>query len=298
MPLELTLDGLEAPEWALAGVDLPKFDVRQMVARTKRAAKWMHFAPSNLFTGEIAPRAQQLLDEGLMDTGIVGVETWDEEIVSRVLQPHDNLRVRVVMPPQAKHQTIGVIASLADSLAAATEWEGVKAYFAQPSLQMVTVTCTEKGYGIENPAVEADIAEGPANPRHIMSTAAAGAWHRFQNGAHPLAFVSMDNCSENGKLFQEAVMAIVGEWASTGECETFAHGFSPPSLYCARSLCWLGPAGRQGERRICRVYERYEQNHLSVDYDRPNHAQTRPRHSGACIYTAFTVVSGHPYCPR
>jgi fructuronate reductase len=153
----------------------------------------MHFAPSNLFTGEIAPRAQQLLDEGLMDTGIVGVETWDEEIVSKVLQPHDNLRVRVVMPPKAEDQTIGVIASLADSLAAATEMEGVLAYFAQPSLQMVTVTCTEKGYGIANPAVEADLKDGPSKARHIMSIAAAGAWHRFNRGAQPLAFVSMDN---------------------------------------------------------------------------------------------------------
>ena len=116
----------------------------------------MHFAPSNLFTGEIAPRAQQLLDMGLMDTGIVGVETWDEEIVSKVLRPHDNLRMRVVMPPNAADRSMDVLASLADSLAAAQDWDAVLAYFAQSSLQMVTVTCTEKGYGIDNPAAEAD----------------------------------------------------------------------------------------------------------------------------------------------
>eukprot|EP01047_Picozoa_sp_COSAG01_P091119 COSAG01_NODE_22793_length_841_cov_0.695418_1_plen_209_part_01 len=146
----LTLDGLEESGWG--EITLPKFNVREMVARTKAGAQWMHFAPSNLFTGEIAPRAQELLDEGLMQTGIVGVETWDEEIVTKVLHPHDNLRLRVVMPPDVADQSISVIASLADSLAAATQWEGVLAYFAQPSLQMVTVTCTEKGYGIANPA--------------------------------------------------------------------------------------------------------------------------------------------------
>ena len=94
----LTLGGLQE-RGAWGSVALPRFDVPKMVAKTKASARWMHFAPSNLFTGEIAPRAQQLLNEGLMDTGIVGVETWDEEIVSKVLQPHDNLRIRVVMPP-------------------------------------------------------------------------------------------------------------------------------------------------------------------------------------------------------
>ena len=36
-----------------------------MVAKTKSAAQWMHFAPSNLFTAEIAPRAQALLSFGI-----------------------------------------------------------------------------------------------------------------------------------------------------------------------------------------------------------------------------------------
>jgi fructuronate reductase len=226
----LTLDGLEEKGWG--EITLPKFNVREMVARTKAGAQWMHFAPSNLFTGEIAPRAQELLDEGLMQTGIVGVETWDEEIVTKVLHPHDNLRLRVVMPPDVADQSISVIASLADSLAAATQWEGVLAYFAQPSLQMVTVTCTEKGYGIANPAVEADVEAGPGSrPSHIMSIAAAGAFHRFSHGgAAPLAFVSMDNCSENGKLFQEAVMSIISRWHAAGKVgDDFLSYMSDPS---------------------------------------------------------------------
>ena len=217
MPLHLTVDGLDdVAGWAETGINMPQFDVREMVAKTKAAAQWMHFAPSNLFTGEIAPRAQQLLDAGLMDTGIIGVECWDEEIVSKVMKPHDNLRLRVVMPPDATDGSIDVLASLADTLAAAEDWEQVLGYFAQPSLQMVTVTCTEKGYGIDNPGAEADMAAGPDSPGHIMAIAAAGAWHRFNHGAAPLAFVSMDNCAENGKLFQGAVMSIAETWAAAG----------------------------------------------------------------------------------
>ena len=121
------------------------------------------------------------------------------------------------MPPDSADTSVDVVASLADTLAAGADWERVLEYFAQPSLQMVTVTCTEKGYGIDNPAVEADLAAGPDKPSHIMSIAAAGAWHRFNHGAAPLAFVSMDNCAENGKLFQESVMAIVEHWAASGK---------------------------------------------------------------------------------
>ena len=121
MSLDLSLDGLADPGWAGTGITcapqprspplshrpapphphcsaadapprgrgrrrLPSFDVKQMVAKTKSAAQWMHFAPSNLFTAEIAPRAQALLEAGLMETGIIGVEAWDEEIVSKVMQ--------------------------------------------------------------------------------------------------------------------------------------------------------------------------------------------------------------------
>ena len=81
-----TLRTADAPPRGGGRRRLPSFDVKQMVAKTKSAAQWMHFAPSNLFTAEIAPRAQALLEAGLMETGIIGVEAWDEEIVSKVMQ--------------------------------------------------------------------------------------------------------------------------------------------------------------------------------------------------------------------
>ena len=66
------------------------------------------------------------------------------------------------------------------------------------------------------PVVEADIDEGPAHARHAMSMVAALLLERFQNGASPLAVVSMDNCSHNGEKLQASVMTVAKAWLEKG----------------------------------------------------------------------------------
>ena len=62
---------------------------------------------------------------------------------------------------------------------------------------MISFTITEKGYALYRPdgslmpVVQADIDEGPAHARHAMSMVAALLLERFQNGAYPLAVVSI-----------------------------------------------------------------------------------------------------------
>ena len=51
------------------------------------------------------------------------------------------------------------------------------------------------------PEVEKDLDGGPEQPKHVMSKVASLAYTRFKNGKYPIAFVSMDNCAENGKGF-------------------------------------------------------------------------------------------------
>ena len=66
------------------------------------------------------------------------------------------------------------------------------------------------------PVVQADIDEGPAHARHAMSMVAALLLERFQNGAYPLAVVSMDNCSHNGEKLQASVMTVAKAWLEKG----------------------------------------------------------------------------------
>jgi len=222
--VRLTRDSLSASVWKGTGVELPQFDVKEMVERTMKKPTWIHIAPGNLYVGEIAPIQEMLLESGSVREGIIGVETWDEEIVDKIYRPHDNLRIRVVMPPKGDNQ-IKVLASTAGVLfadpARPKEWEKVLKYFTEPSLQIVTITCTEKGYRVRSQNGEVleivmkDIKNGPAGVEHIMGKIAAFAYARYKAGSLPIAFVSMDNCSRNGKRLFEAVSFIAREWVSS-----------------------------------------------------------------------------------
>ena len=222
----LTREGLKNSKWKEIGVHLPQFNLEDMVKKTKEAPTWIHIAPSNLYIGEIAPIQQALLELGVVQEGIIGIETWDEEIVDKIYRPHDNLRLRIIMPPKEDSQ-ISVVASTADTIFADTnqpeEWERTLEYFAKPSLQMVSVTCTEKGYSTHDaqgnvyPVILEDIKNGTGKVIHLMSKIASFAYHRYKNGSAPIAFVSMDNCSKNGKKLSDAVSFIVKEWVYTAK---------------------------------------------------------------------------------
>ncbi|MFH1903914.1 MAG: mannitol dehydrogenase family protein [bacterium] len=222
----LTRKGLENPGWKDTGVCLPEFSMDDMLSRTKVYPTWIHIAPGNLYVAEIAPIQQALLESGEAREGIIGIETWDEEIVDRVYHPRDNLRISIAMSSKGENQ-IKLIASTADVLYADTsrqgQWKRTLEYFAKPSLQMVSVTCTEKGYKIHDsqgnvyPVILEDIKNGPGKATHLMSKIASFAYHRYKNGSTPIAFISMDNCSKNGEKLFDAVSFIAKEWIYTSK---------------------------------------------------------------------------------
>ena len=122
-----------------------------------------------------------------------------------------------------------VIASLACGLKASPsfpeDWASLKAIFAAPSLQMVSFTITEKGYALRDmrgeliPIARKDLEEGPASARHAMSVVTALLLHRYQQGAAPVAMVSMDNCSHNGEKLRNAVVEVTEAWVKAGFAE-------------------------------------------------------------------------------
>ncbi|MER2143639.1 MAG: mannitol dehydrogenase family protein, partial [Eubacteriales bacterium] len=92
----------------------------------------------------------------------------------------------------------------------------------KPSLQMLSFTITEKGYALHNmkgeltPVAEADIEAGPAAPKHAMGVVAALLLERFNAGKHPIAVVSMDNCSHNGEKLRAGVTEMARAWQAKG----------------------------------------------------------------------------------
>lgn len=211
--------------WEQAQVALPEFDWNQMCKKTEEAPVWVHFGAGNIFRGFIAVLQQRLLNEGLAESGIIAADTFDYDIIDDIYRPHDGMTLMVSLKPDGTMER-EVIASVARGVCAnvedAEEFGYLKGVFANPSLQMVSFTITEKGYALADlqgnyvPVVKADLEGGPEKARHAMSIVTALLLERYRHGGAPIAVVSMDNCSHNGEKLRSSIVTVAEEWGKRG----------------------------------------------------------------------------------
>lgn len=224
--MKLTLDGMKnQEEWKAAGIELPGYDVEAVSEKAKEAPGWVHFGIGNIFRVFIGGIADGLLEEGVLDRGITCVETFDYDVVDKIYKPYDNLGLNVILHGDGTRE-YKVLGALAEAVKAkssdAKQWNRLKEIFASPSLQMVSFTITEKGYALHKadgtwfPFVEADIEHGPDQATGAMAVLVAMLYERFKAGKHPIALVSMDNCSQNGAKLRESVLTMTNEWKKKG----------------------------------------------------------------------------------
>ncbi|MBO7639110.1 MAG: mannitol dehydrogenase family protein, partial [Treponema sp.] len=203
--MKLTVEGIKnTSEWEAKGYSLPKFDREKVESATRANPFWIHFGAGNIFRAFQANVVQELLNKGVLDRGLLVAEGYDYEIIEKMYRPHDNIGALVTLKSNGSVEKT-VVASIMESLTADSsndsDWKRLREVFRNPSLQMVTFTITEKGYLLKNaagvfmPGVEEDFASGPASPKSYMGKVVALLHERFENGALPVAMVSMDNCS-------------------------------------------------------------------------------------------------------
>lgn len=227
--MKLTEEGLKKRSlWEDAGYALPQYDRCRMAARTRTAPYWIHFGAGNIFRAFQANTVQTLLNENILDRGIIVSEGYDYEIIEKMNRPHDDYSILVTLKTDG---SIGktVVGSIAQSLALDSgnpaEFCRLKEIFSQDSLQMATFTITEKGYSLTDgtgaflPDVSADFAAGPAQPASYIGKVVSLLYHRFCSGAKPIAMVSLDNCSHNGDKLSAAVSAFAETWCTAGLAE-------------------------------------------------------------------------------
>ena len=181
----------------------------------------MHFGIGNIFRIFIGGIADTLIREGLMDRGITCVETYDYEVADKIYRPFDNLVLAVTLHGDGRTDK-KVLGSLTEAVKANSsmeeDWMRLKEVFANPGLQLVSFTITEKGYALRNPEgeyfpfVKDDIALGPEHVLGAMGVVTAMLYERFKAGGAPLSLVSMDNVSRNGEKLRESVLEIAGAW--------------------------------------------------------------------------------------
>ena len=222
----------EKDTWESAGFVLPRFDRNTVKKHTLKSPGWVHFGAGNIFRAFIADIVQQLLNEGFSNTGIIVAEGYDEEIIDAAYTPYNNLCVNVVLKSDGNIDK-EVLASVVESLKMDIDgFSRLKEIFVSSSLQVVSLTITEKGYSLNKgdgsfyDDVALDFKAGPAAPAgsaipvSYMGKLAALCYHRFINGAAPLTLVSMDNVSQNGKCLHEVIHLFAQEWVNNGFCDS------------------------------------------------------------------------------
>ena len=64
-------------EWEAKGYRLPEYDREAMILRTKENPTWLHFGAGNIFKALHGMAAERLLNDGVLDRGIIAVERMD-----------------------------------------------------------------------------------------------------------------------------------------------------------------------------------------------------------------------------
>jgi fructuronate reductase len=225
--MKLTIQELKnTAVWEKAKIKLPQFDIEKMIAATKAAPAWIHFGAGNIFRAFPAAIQQNLLENGLSDTGIIVAEGYDYEIIDELFLSCDNLTLLVTLKSNGSTEKT-VVASIAEALKADQKDKDVarlSKIFRNPSLQMASFTITEKGYALSNagvfaPGVEDDFVNGPSAPASYMGKVASLLHERYLAGALPISMVSMDNCSHNGDRLKEAVLTFAKKWQENGHSD-------------------------------------------------------------------------------
>ncbi len=160
------------------------------------------------------------MNKGEIDTGIVVCETFNPAIIDQVFKPYDNLFVGVSLKGSGEIQK-EIIGSIVEAITKA-DMDRIIEIMQNDSLQMASMTITEKGYRIKDangqlfPDVVSDMDNFGAGQKTLMGLIAFLCYKRFEAGAKPLTLVSLDNLSHNGDFLKAAVAEFATAWANKG----------------------------------------------------------------------------------
>ena len=147
--------------------------------------------------------------------GVVGV-SLRSPAARDTLAPQDGLYTLVER--DAGGERARIMGPLKRVLVAAESPAAVIAAMAQPSVRIVTLTVTEKGYGLArdrggldfaDPAVAADLAN-LGRPRTAVGFLVAALYARREAGLPPFTAISCDNLPCNGVMLRDAVLELAG----------------------------------------------------------------------------------------
>ncbi len=159
-----------------------------------------------------------LIAQGAGNWRIIGVSLRSASVRDQ-LQPQDSLYTLVER--DGTEERLRVIGSIAEILVAPENPQAVIDAIAAPTVHIVTLTITEKGY-CHDPATgainwdHADIIHDLSNlgtPRSAIGYLCAGLVQRAKNGGGPITLMSCDNLPHNGAVLRQVLTAFVNRTA-------------------------------------------------------------------------------------
>lgn len=143
--------------------------------------------------------------------GITGVTLRSASVVEQ-LEPQDCLFTVLQRGPRTVRAR--VVGSVLGVLFARDATEAVLGRISDPSVHVVTITVTEKGYrravdgglDLDDPVVRSDLRRDRPGPRSVVGLLAAGLERRMRAGGEPLTVVCCDNLTANGGILRRLVL--------------------------------------------------------------------------------------------
>ncbi|WP_432442827.1 mannitol dehydrogenase family protein [Neorhizobium alkalisoli] len=147
------------------------------------------------------------------DWGIIGVSLRSRDIVDD-LDAQDMLYS--VTTRRAEGDSIRVVGSIVGAYAASVDPDAVLHHLADPAIRIVSLTVTEKAYGLDSaaggldrnhPAVAHDLME-PGRPTGAIGYLVEGLARRRAAGIKPFTVLCCDNLPSNGEVVERLVLEM------------------------------------------------------------------------------------------
>jgi fructuronate reductase len=173
----------------------------------------LHFGLGAFHRAHQAIYTQRALQSEFGPWGIVAVNLRSPEPV-HALAAQDGLYSITVRDSDG--DTSEVVGSTVDWICAASDGDRVLAYLASPEIRIVTLTVSEKAYGLHpstggldemHPAVANDL-KRPEEPVGAIGYLVAGLASRRKEGLQPFTVLCCDNLPSNGKVVRRLVLEM------------------------------------------------------------------------------------------
>ena len=188
-------------------VSVPAFD------RTALKPGIVHFGLGAFHRAHQAVFTQKALEHSFGPWGIVAVNLRSNEPV-QALAGQDGLYSVIVR--SAEGDRADIMGATVDWLCAAEQREAVLGYLANPDIRIVTLTVSEKAYGLDpvtggldvkHPSIAADLAN-PHAPLGAIGYLVEGLARRHAQGLLPFTVLCCDNLPSNGHVVRRLVLEL------------------------------------------------------------------------------------------